>query len=364
MTTRLHLFFAILALAWGCQGAVPPILVGAETAAPNTDVAGADVYTPDIVPADSVTTPDTAITPPDEPDLVPSQDTPADSPPLSDPPTPVAACIEGEEVIPQTVLHLHGDYSHAANGLVSKWQWFVEQPPGSKSVFEPSPAVPDPTFEVNVAGLYTFYLDVWDEFDQQSAQPAMMQVQVIPDEAIHIELLWHTPEDPDETDTGPEAGSDLDLHFLHHWAGGPDLDGDGQPDGWFDQPFDCFWFNAHPEWGSWDPSEDDNPGLDRDDTDGAGPENINLNIPEVMTYRVGVHYWNDHGYGPAYATVRVYIYSQLVFEAADMKLKDKDMWEVCTIEWSSDGGNVQMVTDQAGQHKVTPNYQNPFFFGD
>ena len=40
--------------------------------------------------------------------------------------------------------------------------------------------------------------------------------------------------------------------------------------------FDCFWFNAHPNWGSFDPSVDDDPGLDRDDTDGAGPENLFL----------------------------------------------------------------------------------------
>ena len=182
---------------------------------------------------------------------------------------------------------------------------------------------------------------------------------VIPDEVIHIELIWHTPEDPDETDEGADAGADLDLHFVHPWAGGPDLDGDGQPDGWFDLPFDCFWYNADPEWGSFDPSIDDNPGLDNDDRDGTGPENINLNIPDDVIYRVGVHYWDDHGFGASYATVRVYVYSQLVFEIPDVKLVDKDMWEVCTVEWPS--GKVQVVMDPSFQYKITPEYENLFF---
>ena len=176
---------------------------------------------------------------------------------------------------------------------------------------------------------------------------------------LHVELLWHTPEDPDETDTGPETGADLDLHFLHSWAAGPDLDGNGKPDGWFDMPFDTFWFNATPNWGSFAPGGDDDPRLDRDDTDGAGPENLNLDTPENVVYRVGVHYWNDHGYGSAFATVRVYVYGSLVFEVTDVLLVDRDMWDVCGIEWPS--GKVTLVTD-AGGYKITPDYANPLFY--
>jgi hypothetical protein len=156
----------------------------------------------------------------------------------------------------------------------------VKQPVGSQSVFLPSFLAADPTFEVNVAGIYEFQLDVWDQNDQKSLTSAFVTVAVIPDEVIHVELLWTTEGDPDQTDAGPEAGVDLDLHFAHPFAiYGPDVDGDGAPDPWFDVPFDCFWFNAHPNWGSLNPAVDDNPGLDRDDTDGAGPENINLNLP-------------------------------------------------------------------------------------
>ena len=274
-------------------------------------------------------------------------------------PTAILKCAEGDEVIPQTTLHLFGDESYGVHGSITKWEWEADQPAGSQSVFVPSPAYPNPTFTTNVAGVYTFYLTVWGLHGSPSCYPAEYEVVVLPCEPLHVELLWRTPEDPDETDTGPEAGTDLDLHFLHPYAAGPDLDGDGQPNGWFDIPWDCFWFNAHPNWGSYDPSINDDPGLDRDDTDGAGPENLNLDIPENLTYRVGVHYWSDHGYGASYATVRVYIYAQLVFEVTDVMLIDSDIWEVCTIEWPS--GKVYLITDEFGGYKFVSDYHDPWF---
>ncbi len=275
-------------------------------------------------------------------------------------PTAIIKCAEGEEVIPQTELHLFGSESYASNGTIQKWQWKVVQPADSLSVLVPDLTYPNPTFEANVAGVYAFHLTVYDETNTSSCFPATYEVVVIPDEAVHIELLWHTPGDEDETDTGPEAGSDVDLHFLHPWAAGPDLDGDGDPDGYFDIPFDCFWFNAYPNWGSYDPGADDDPGLDRADTDGAGPEILNCDILENQIYRIGVHYWNDHGYGAVYATVRVYIFANLVFELTDVMLVDSDLWEVCTVEWPS--GKVAGVTKEGGGHKITADYHNPYFF--
>ncbi len=275
-------------------------------------------------------------------------------------PVAVIKCAEGDEVIPQTVLHLYGDESYAVNDDIQGFQWTVVQPAGSQSVFIPASSFPNPTFETNMAGTYKFSLVVLDSSGAQSCVPAEYEVVVIPDEAIHIELFWHTPNDPDETDEGPEAGTDVDIHFAHPFAASPDIDGDGQPDPWFDIPYDCFWFNSHPNWGSADPGLDDDPGLDRDDTDGAGPENINLNLPENVTYKVGVHYWNDHGYGVSFVSLRVYIFSQLVFEVSETELVNSDMWEVCTLAWPS--GEILPVTDDAGQFKITPDYQNPFFF--
>lgn len=276
-------------------------------------------------------------------------------------PTAIASVKEGGQVIPQTVLHLFGDKSTAKVGEVVAWKWTVKQPMGSKSSFLPHSEFATPTFEANVAGEYLFSLTVTDSMNVTSCKSDKIKVVVIPDESIHVELLWDTPDDPDQGDEGPEAGADMDLHFVHPLATGPDLDEDGLPDGWFDYPFDCFWFNPNPQWASFDPSIDDDPSLDRDDTDGAGPENLNLNIAEDnTTYRIGVHYWHDHNFGPSHATVRIYIYGSIEYTVTDLKMVQHDMWEVATLEWPS--GTIKPIVDKNGNPKVIPNYENPFFF--
>ncbi|MCC6621139.1 MAG: hypothetical protein IT385_07780 [Deltaproteobacteria bacterium] len=294
-------------------------------------------------------------------------------------PTPVIVVQEGEEVIPQTRLHLIGSQSFAATGTIAKWEWRAIQPLGSASVFQPTATTPDPTFEVNVAGRYEFELTVTDSTGEESCAPARVEVFVNPDEAIHIELLWDTPNDTNPSDDGPEAGADLDLHVLHPFAiaSGYDGDKDGKPDGYFDIPYDCFWFNDKPNWGSFQLVEDD-PSLDRDDTDGAGPENVNLNLPENVCYKIGVHYWDDHGFGDSYATVKLYLYSSLVFEEQDVLMTMLDMWTVTDLCWPPDPGaplkprrvcedtfaactnNDQCNSGKSCGPLIVPNYQQSF----
>ena len=246
---------------------------------------------------------------------------------------------EGEEVVPQTMLHLKGDGSKATGGgQVKKYLWTVKQPAGSKQKLVPSAAFPNPTFVANAAGEYEFCLDVWDQNDVKSCSPACDTVLVLPEEAIHVELLWDTPADKNQTDTGPKAGADLDLHFAHALAAGPDIDCDGQPDPWFSNPFDTFWFNPNPNWGSANPAVNDDPSLDLDDTDGAGPENLNLDDPEgkvakPVKYAVGAHYWNDHGFKTSFATVNIYIMGVLALQIAKVELNVLDMWYVGRINW-------------------------------
>lgn len=293
-------------------------------------------------------------------------------------PTALIIVREGEEVIPQTTLHLTGSQSTAASGEIAEYHWEVDQPEGSGSVFSPGSEAADPTFDVNVAGRYVFRLTVVDSTNEPSCVPAEYEVFVNPDEAIHIELLWDTPNDNDQTD---ENGADLDMHFVHPLAvgsGNYDGDRDGLPDGYFDIPFDCFWANKQPNWASLDQTVDDNPGLDLDDTDGTGPENLNLNIPENgKLYKVGVHYWDDHGFGISYATLRVYIYANMVFEVDGVELFKHDMWTVTNIAWPPTGVAPEVIKVCSGGttacesdaecgggtcgYRIAPNYQNPDF---
>jgi len=181
---------------------------------------------------------------------------------------------------------------------------------------------------------------------------------VIPS-GIFVELVWTTPLDSDETDEGPGAGSNVDLHFAHSFASAQDVDGVDGADPWFDAGFDVFWFNPNPNWGSLDPGVMDDPKLDRDDQDGAGPELLELQMPEAgMDYRIGVHYWNDHTFGDSTATVRVYFDTVMVYESPAQLLTERAMWWVATV---SATGTVTPITAAGGGPKVTAPYENTFF---
>ena len=137
-------------------------------------------------------------------------------------------------------------------------------------------------------GEYVIELRVTDSFNESSdvcPEPvARLRIISEPQEDIHLQLVWNTPLDPDQRDL---QGADVDLHFLHpagtRWFGG--LQG----------KYDCYFENTSPDWGI-EFNQEDDPSLDIDDTNGAGPENINLNNPQNTDeiggpYRVGVHYY-------------------------------------------------------------------------
>ena len=271
-------------------------------------------------------------------------------------PAAVIEAAEGEVVEPQTILHLSASPGPAAAQPLAAYEWSVVQPAGSVSTFVPSAHVANPAFEANVAGTYEFTLRVWDQDGVEAPAPATHLVYVIASDAVHVELLWDTPGDPDQSDEGPDAGADLDLHF----AQADLLPAEAAP--WFDAVFDCYWFNPSPMWASPDPGIDDDPHLDRDDTDGAGPENLNLAGPsEGATYRIAAHYWSDHGFGTSYATLRVYLAGELVYERADVALEPHDLWDVGALSWPS--GAFEPSAGSSGAPVIVGEYLPATFFG-
>ena len=278
-------------------------------------------------------------------------------------PMPVITVQEGLQVGPLTTLHLSASQSVPVPGsAIDAWEWTLEGPAGSVTTFWPSASVQSPTLEANVAGTYTFRLTV-HQGQLVSATPAEATVTVVPSDTIHVELTWETPNDPDPTDTGAEAGSDMDLHFTHPLApartDNTDLDGDGEADPYFDTLYDCYWFNPQPHWGA--NATADDPSLDRDDTDGAGPEVISLTTPELnAVYRVAVHYWRDHGYGHSLATVRVRLNGTLAFERTGIELASRDLW--CVADINATAGTVTGLTAPAGSGDwIVHNYVHPDF---
>ena len=203
-----------------------------------------------------------------------------------------------------------------------RFEWtLVAQPEGSHATFAPNSAVRAPQMFVTTVGRYEVELLTLNARGVPACETTRITITVTPQEDIHIQLHWDTPGDDDQTDTGVGVGSDVDLHFLH-------------PRGsWNASPWDCYWLNIAPDWGRPGNRADD-PGLNRDDTDGSGPEVLGLDSPEEVTYRVGVYYFSDHGFGPSFPVVQIYLGGELVFEAGDRELVGTGwFWEVADIRW-------------------------------
>jgi len=330
---------------------------------PSTGSLGADAATDDD-DATSDAAPDDAVTPDVAavPDTLEAPDT-LQVPDSAAPEADVAfgceavtiALLEPTTVEVQTLLHL----STAAPLAGAAYRWTVVQPDGSASVLLPTAHARDVAFEANVVGTYVFTVDVVlpDGTHGLSGCPATpLSVAAVPSAALHVELVWDTPADPDPTDEGPDAGVDLDLHFVAVERATADGNGDGIVDGLFDPVSDTFWFNPVPNLGTLDPAIGDDPSLDRDDTDGAGPENLNVPTPPAdARYNVFVHVWSAHDFGVSAATVRIFFHGALAWEGS-ATLAGSDMWPVAQIDWATatvvplggcDGMGALCTTDDA-----------------
>ncbi len=277
---------------------------------------------------------------------------------------PQARAAQDEfNVVPLDVVVLDGGASvdqDGPNNRPVQYEWVItSRPEGSTAqpveMFHDNaqPAnggIPDdettPTslFFVDLAGIYTAELRVTDNLglDSQACEnPAVVTIIAKPEDAIHVQLVWRTPTDPDETD---RRGADLDLHLLHPNA-----------DNWFSAPYDCYYANPVPDWGQLENPADD-PGLDIDDINGAGPENVNLGDPENTDalgapYLVGVHYYKSTDrldgfeYGASWAKVRIFINGELAWDYTDenedgeadpgeREMPTEDFfWDVAQITW-------------------------------
>jgi hypothetical protein len=199
---------------------------------------------------------------------------------------------EVDWVLPLQTLVLDGSGSFDPDGgPIVDYSWeVVSTPPGAVQGLRPFDLEPSnpafAQFDILVAGAYEFELRVFDETGFESCTPAIVRAVARPQQTIAIELLWDNPLDPDQTD---DVGSDMDLHFLK------------MPNPWFHPRFDTYFANPSPDWNPEQPS------LDIDDTDGAGPETITLDDPvDGQCYAIGVHYFREQ-YGAAEVTINIYI---------------------------------------------------------
>ncbi len=317
----------------------------AETQADTTAPDGATPPPDGTAPADTIT-PETEV----QADVDTPDDTAGPIPDLEIV-NPGAAQIisdfETTTVLPQSVARLSVSAS-AELGENLRYRWSVVQPVGSVSLFMPSNEEPTPTFEMNVAGNYTFYVQVLDAnaVPDQVLATASLFMRAVPGSDLHITLTWRTPGDPDESNVGGDAGfsvgTDADLHVLRT----------DRNKTWFDPSDDCYWESPTQTWAS---STEGSVSLDRDDTDGAGPENANLSGLLPATLSVGVHYWNDWNYGNSFATVRIYLRGELVETWADVELVNGDLWHSHTIDGAT-GAVTRVTVTGSDAPSITPQY--------
>ena len=237
--------------------------------------------------------------------------------------------MEGD---PLQIIQFTAEDSSDSNDSIGAYDWVLAERPGDSGTrFQTSNSIINPTLFLDLAGTYVIELRVYDSFGMVSCNTPRLTIHVIPRETIHVQLVWDTPNDTVNDECASiwdECGSDLDLHFLHQMGFGT----------WNQQPWDCYFQNKIPNWGDSSASEDD-PSLDIDDVNGFGPENINLDVPEAdRDYHVGVYYYDDHGWGPSFATVRIYIHGIVAHEGVGQPMQsDQDFWFAATIRWNMGG---------------------------
>ncbi len=241
---------------------------------------------------------------------------------------PTAICPADMDTVPLVQIGWSGDGED--DGSIVSWHWqMLDQPDGS-SAAAPAPASSQSvTFTPDLVGTYLMRLTVED--DDGMTDSCELTIFAL-GEGLRVEIFWNPPEDPMDI-------TDVDLHLLHPSS-----------PAWFDQQGDCYYSNCVASAGAalhWDvpgfPGDD--PRLDIDDTNGFGPENINIDEPVIgHQYKVGVHYFSDAGQGPSDVYVKIYcgtISINPVFEAGPMTLNGNtanswgnDFWKVATVTWN------------------------------
>ena len=273
---------------------------------------------------------------------------------MATPTPPDAICPARINTTPLTEVTLRGDAED--DGFVVAWEWaLISGPPGSSA---PPPDPPDSqvaAFMPDVAGEYRVRLTVIDDDGMEGS--CETTVAAIPGEGLRVELYWNAPDRSCDTYEGPDCDStDVDLHLLHPEA-----------PNWFDAgggSLDCYYATCigGTEWD--DPGLTDNPRLDLDDVEGFGPENINIDEPNVgFAYTVGVHFYSDDGTGdPALAHISIYCGTldvDPVYEVGPVALRasgwdpmSNQFWRVATVTWDGVRCRVTPLANAAGEPDI------------
>ena len=233
------------------------------------------------------------------------------------PTPPTLTCPERVQTTPLTDTPV--EVSAEDDGVDLMYRWQLEERPDGSDASPPRPNAARTIFRPDVAGEYLLSVNVVDE--DGMGDSCEIVVAAVASEGLRVEISWST------------SGSDMDLHLLH-------------PDAMrWNSNLDCYYANCNSSSGSvldWEtPSRDDDPRLDIDDTNGFGPENINIDEPVPQTYTVGVHAFGGSGV----VTARIYCGGSTTTPRAEFTQaisdnsgnRSRDHWRVADVRLNADG---------------------------
>ncbi len=248
---------------------------------------------------------------------------------IAEPTPPEAICPPGLDTRPLSDVILEG--AGVDDGTIVASGWTLRSAPmGSDSAPPSPPNSARVTFRPQLAGEYLLELFVRD--DDGNVATCTTLVRAVATEGLRVEVFWNTD------------GTDMDTHLL-------------RPDGatWFTDE-DCFYGNCQGGGLSWPPGGgEDDPSLDIDDTDGFGPENINIERPADGTYRVAI----DAFRGAANTTVRIYCGGSTTeprqtFGPVFIDSGPNDLWRVADVTISGAGCTITDLRTPDGRPNIAP----------
>ena len=269
---------------------------------------------------------------------------------------PEAICPPDQFGPPLATYRFEGRFQDADGDEMRRAEWrILTQPAGSTSQPNPIQGLATDLF-ADLQGQYLLEFEVEDGRGALGRCTTRLSTQTNDD--LRIEMVWNVNAANDD--------SDVDLHLLK------------SPNGtWFDSGDDgddCFYvnckvcdtydedecreqiarYNANPDMPPpaqvmWSPPLDtDDPRLDLDDVEGAGPENININRPRDGTYRLGVHYYDEASFGASTVSIRIFCNGDVAASFGPLVMQPNpgfgqdttEFWEVADIQWSQNGCQV------------------------
>ena len=266
---------------------------------------------------------------------------------------PRAICPPAQRGPPLAIYTFVGGYEDDDDDPMVRAEWKMVAKPGGSTATPTPPGALVTTIFADLQGDYELELEVEDANGGIGRCTTALTTQSA--DLLRVEMVWNVNAAGD--------ASDIDMHLKR----APDAS-------WFEAGptgDDCYFrncrvcvarsepecraeiaaYNADPnrsppprvEWSA--PLGADDPRLDLDDVEGNGPENINILAPRDGTYRLGVHYWDPDGEGPATVTVKIFCGGELAraYEPVVLQIGGRrgepgtEFWEVADITWRGEG---------------------------